>query len=211
MHAERLRKLKRDARAGVTLVGRGCRLLAETVVSVTGLSGNNPSSSGHDAPTLFDLVTTHDTTRLEVLLAEGADPDLRHPAGESLLEAAVRERAVDVVELLLDCGADPNATRTGHDSALAIAAFRNQRPSASLLLRAGADPTASNPGPLGGTPLSLAVSGGYGRLCQIMLEHSHLPPQTLAELAKLVPPNSEGLVTMLLAANAKTVSGEPAA
>lgn len=213
MFKNRLRELRRDVRAAGVLVATGCRLLVTTLLSALGLGKRQGESGGtHGAAPLFGAVATRDTDQLRSLLAAGADPNARHPAGPSLLEAAVRERAVESVEVLLAYGADPEATIDGQDSALAIAAFRNQRPSATLLLAAGACPLTANPGPLGGSPLSLAVTGGYERLSQVMLEYADLDANTLSELAAMAPTTAgDGLVKTLLQARTERASDEPAA
>ena len=213
MVEQRLQRLWRDARAAASLVAKGCRLLVRAVASATGTGSKELfPEDGWSERGLFATVATGRTDRLRKMLDAGADPNLRHPTGPSLLEAAVKERVVCVVEVLLQYGADPDATRPGQDSALAVAAFRNQRPSATLLLEAGANPILPNPGPLGGTPLSLAVGGGYERLCRIMLDHAEVSPSTLQELANAARRvGDDSLIRTLLAASPKSTTGKPAA
>ena len=201
---------------GVLLMATGW-LISGTLLSAVGfiVLGLSPDTvrSGTD---LFVAVEIRDTVTLRRMLAAGADPNTRGPGGPSLLEAAVRRRAIPAVDLLLAHGADPDATGPGQDSALALAAFRNQRPSASLLVNAGANPNTPNPGRLGGTPLSLAVDGGHERLSQTLLAGATVDVGTLRDLERTaLAHGNQGIARLLVErrvqAGVEKAPDEPAA
>jgi ankyrin repeat protein len=197
---------------GLVLMAAGWPVLGVLVATVGLVVLGFSPVRRHSAKHIFYAIETGDLKTLRDMLGGGADPNLRYPGGPNLLEAAVRGRETAAVELLLEFGADPEATGRGQDSALAIAAFRNQRPSATLLINAGANPTTSNPGRLGGTPLSLAVGGGYERLCRTMLEKASVDDTMCHELeAEAVANGNETVARMLVEASPRTTSGEPAA
>jgi ankyrin repeat protein len=76
----------------------------------------------------------------EFLLAQGADPNAKDPAGHSILMLAAASDAmpVNAVKALLDRGADVNASDASGMTALTLAKQRGRTPVVDLLVNAGA-------------------------------------------------------------------------
>ena len=95
----------------------------------------------------------------ELLLAAGANVDVKDSSGESVLLSAAGVGDVEVVRRLLDAGANPNGV--GRDTtSLGIAAYQGDPDMVALLLARGADPNGAVPGSrheASGTPLSMAL------------------------------------------------------
>ena len=94
--------------------------------------------------TLHELLDLHycaqgDAT-LRRMLAEGAEPDLRHgPRVETPLHVATRRRRATAIDILLAHGADIDARTAGGKTAYAHAVRRGFDEVAALLVRRGAD------------------------------------------------------------------------
>ncbi len=113
--------------------------------------------------TLHELLDLHycadgDAT-LRRMLAEGADPDLRHgPRAETPLHVATRRRRSTAVDILLTHGADLNARGLDAGTPLHQAAWFGQPANARLLIAAGA-PLDVFDDDHGSSPLHWAVHG----------------------------------------------------
>ena len=95
---------------------------------------------------------------MQLLLAAGADPDLKDDAmagGHTALWRAVAADERLVARALLEAGADPDIASAHGDTPLAFAVRIGHAETAELLLRAGADPDLPNE--TGDTPLMAAV------------------------------------------------------
>jgi hypothetical protein len=75
-----------------------------------------------------------------ILMAAGADPDLRDSAGKNALHYAAYEGLTEAVEIFLRAGADPSKTAYDGSTPLRSAAFGGQLEVSEQLLAAGADP-----------------------------------------------------------------------
>ncbi|KAI2627703.1 ankyrin repeat-containing domain protein [Hypoxylon sp. NC1633] len=112
----------------------------------------------------------------EIVLRAGADPNASvhsEPGKGALLECAVHENSVPMVQFLLSHGADPNnlGNRYG-GTALGTAIQRNRYDIAEILLEAGADPNASERlESRRGTPLRYAVFSQNIPMVQLLLSH----------------------------------------
>jgi len=100
---------------------------------------------------------------MALLLARGADPNVRQDDGTTALHLATRAGRSTAVGHLLDAGADPDPLDERGFTPLHSAAELGIVRLVDLLLKAGADPTRAAPGPSGPvTPLDLATSRGHG-------------------------------------------------
>jgi hypothetical protein len=134
--------------------------------------------------------TLHDPhwQRLERLLRDGLDPNLKSPKGGlTLLMCALSGPAVQpgVVGALLDAGAGMDARAAGGETALHWAVRgAGQRDSArligiDLLLRRGAGPNIRDAS--GDTPLFTAIEADYPEAVALLLAHGADPKQVDAK------------------------------
>jgi len=104
--------------------------------------GARVDGAGGDTPLLMALYRAQPQA-VQVLLAAGAETNVRGPEGDSPLRFAVEHGDLAIAALLLRCGAWKTINDTGAPSfasALGIAAKRVDVPMIALLLQAGADP-----------------------------------------------------------------------
>ena len=132
-----------------------CLLGLVTVVPATmWLSGKAVQSNGQrqvqlspqaEGPDLWSTVTQGDADAVNRILAEGADPNARHPQfGYTPLTAAALLGHTRIVTALLDGGANVNGRNSDGGTALHAAAFLGRADSAELLIARGADVAARN-------------------------------------------------------------------
>jgi len=108
-----------------------------------------------------------------LLLARGADPNLRQDDGTTALHLATRAGRSTVVSHLLLAGADPDPIDTRGFSPLHSAAELGIVRLIDSLIAAGADPGREAPGPNGPlTPIDLATSRGH-EAAVVRLEAAH--------------------------------------
>ena len=90
------------------------------------------------------------------LLASGADPSQKSPAGWSALMHAINGKFPEVAAQLIKAGCDVNAREPDQDwTALCLAAFTGDLDTTKRLLEKGADASAQTTE--GWTPLTLAI------------------------------------------------------
>jgi len=106
---------------------------------------------------------------MELLLANGADPNERDEKGNTPLHAAVLASDETSVRLLIDHGADVRATNQTNATPLHYAASNNQKELADLLLMKGADVNARDTD--GDTPLHSAALRGHKEVVGLLLDH----------------------------------------
>jgi len=107
-------------------------------------AGAHADSNGGDTPLLMALYRSQPQA-VYLLLAGGADPNVRGPEGDSPLRVCAERGDTQMAETLLRCGARATLDEPGGPagaSALGIAAMRLDLPMLTLLLRWGADPNA---------------------------------------------------------------------
>ncbi|HEY2511783.1 MAG TPA: ankyrin repeat domain-containing protein [Polyangiaceae bacterium] len=106
--------------------------------------GASVEAGGGDTPLLMALYRSQPQA-VDLLLAHGADANVRGPEGDSPLRVAVERGDGATAATLLRCGAVRTIDEVGGPvgaSALGIAARRLDLPLLELLLRGGADPAA---------------------------------------------------------------------
>jgi len=81
---------------------------------------------------------------VRLLLAAGANPNIRNKAGDTPLIVAASKKATEAVELLLAHGADITCKRANNATALHVAAATGSAAVVEILLRHGADPCDRN-------------------------------------------------------------------
>lgn len=154
-----------------------------------------------------------DLRKVQLLLAAGAHINARSELGNtSLILAARRPGAGEVVELLLDKGADVNAANKFGVTALMAATAANDLASMKLLLKHGADvnanPRAYEVDPIWGggrTPLMWAAFLGNAEAATLLLSHGADPNrQGLfgSPLSQASWGNQTALAELLIAAGA---------
>jgi ankyrin repeat protein len=109
---------------------------------------------------------------VQVLLAKGADPNIRHEDGYTALTLASCNNAphTDVINVLLEHGADPDVLpKDQYSSALFCATRSGNEDLVKTLLDKHADPNIQ--GLYDRTPLMWAANKGYTKIVQMLLEN----------------------------------------
>ena len=107
----------------------GILLLASTVAA---------QEAGTLSDQFYTAIRANDLTRLQAMLASGADPNVKEPRGGATpLMHAVSVGSAEAMKLLLDRGADPNIRNSSQSTALMWAATDIRK--VRLLLDRGAD------------------------------------------------------------------------
>jgi ankyrin repeat protein len=155
------------------------------------------------ATPLADAASLGNTNILALLLAVGADPNLKSPGGEHArwtpLHMAINSGQNDCLAMLLQHKADPNARvllyENNHESTpLLMATARANLEAVELLLSHSADPNLKSVE--GNTPLLITISSGeqnspnFVRILQLLLEHGADPNA----------PNRDGTTALMLSA-----------
>jgi hypothetical protein len=102
---------------------------------------------------------------VELLLASGANVDVRNRDGVTPLYHAAAKNLPDLVALLLLKGADPNAANLQGDTPLHAAAAYGNKQVVELLLKAGAKPSTKSKD--GMTPAQFAMQQGHSEIAQL--------------------------------------------
>jgi ankyrin repeat protein len=106
---------------------------------------------------------------IELLFANGADPNERDGGGDTALHSAILLGDDESVRLFIAHGADVNARNKSNVTPLHCAAKDNRAELASLLLVKGADVNARDNG--GETPLHTAALRGHREVIEVLLAH----------------------------------------
>lgn len=110
---------------------------------------------------------------VELLLANGADPNERDEEGNTALLAALLRGDEGLARLLIGHGCDVNARNPGGTTALHLAAAGGRGELISLLLAKGADVNAQDVD--GDTPLHSAALRGHRKAVELLLSHKADP------------------------------------
>lgn len=110
-----------------------------------------------------------DTARIELLLKQGADPDVPGPFGTPALHWRVAEDDLPGARLLLKAGANPDAPTERGITPLLLAIGNGNDQMVELLLQSGANAKAT--GADGETLLMRAAEAGSARVVQLLLRH----------------------------------------
>jgi ankyrin repeat protein len=110
---------------------------------------------------------------VELLLANGADPNERDEEGNTALSAALLRGDERLARLLIAHGCDVNACNPGGTTALHLAAAGGRGELISLLLAKGADVNAQDVD--GDTPLHSAALRGHRKAVELLLSHKADP------------------------------------
>lgn len=106
---------------------------------------------------VFTAINNGDAPSVEQFLAQGMDPNLRSPDGNTALMVAARGGHADVVKLLLAAGAKVYARNRMDETAVMLAAYEGDNAVIDLLVGWGAELSANHKG---WSPLSYAAFGG---------------------------------------------------
>ena len=128
---------------------------------------------------------------VDLLLAAGADVNLRHKHGYTALHLATSSGHLQAVVALLTRGAEVNVARHSGVTALWEAAYHGHREIVDVLVAHGADVNVQVK-LTGPTALWAAATNGYREIVNILLEHgAEDPAHDLAQ-----PPHSAALLGM---------------
>ncbi|MFZ4802180.1 MAG: ankyrin repeat domain-containing protein [Chlorobium sp.] len=145
------------------------------LASVRDVLGQKPDVNARTQPNGFTplhtgVSGTDSQERKEIvklLYAAGADLELKtYDKNLTPLQLAAMRGKPMCVDALLQCGANVHAVEGNGATALHGAAFNGFIEVSNLLLRAGADPRCTDKH--GNSPITLAKSGGYTHLCDIL-------------------------------------------
>ena len=106
---------------------------------------------------------------LEVLIAYGANVNLKHRDGYTLLHWAIYKGNTDLLEVLIAQGADVNAKNKDSSTPLHMAASRGDKDLLEVLITHGADVNVKDKD--GFTPLHVAASRGDKNLLEVLIAH----------------------------------------
>jgi len=205
---EAARAVKADASAAeLRALGLQARLVPTGTERQTGkFDPQHPGDLYRNWPPLALAAARDDAASVEQLLAAGADPNLRLPQGDSVLQVAANEHALKSLAVLLAHGANPLAPDHAGHSALWLAASRNDVAILNALRGAGIKPDGHAPNE--DVPLLAAVRAGHAEAVQILLDAGANPESADAaghtSLMLAVAGGHQALLETLLTHHART-------
>ncbi|WP_341751923.1 ankyrin repeat domain-containing protein [Candidatus Tisiphia endosymbiont of Piscicola geometra] len=116
-----------------------------------------------DSMILYKLIQKNDTHALNVCLGRNID----HNIVRSILDTAIKQGNVEIVELLLGYYIDVNARNSSGNTLLHVATQNNQKSIVKLLLNIGADVNAKRTS--GETSLHIAVKSNSNEIVELLL------------------------------------------
>ena len=141
-----------------------------------GADVNTIDKWGH-TPLYFALVRYDDLDIMNILIANGAEVDIKHPGGETVLMSAATAGRTEAVNLLLEAGANVNAKNDRGQTALhrmldvrihSDWQYRQSKDTVELLLNKGADVNLKDKD--GRTPLHLAAESADRDIVKLLLD-----------------------------------------
>src|SRR5262245_37235604 len=127
------------------------------------------SMAAAEGPSLVDAARNGDAARVQALLRQRIDVNLRGVDGSTALHWAANREDVEMVDVLLRAGADVKATNRHGVSPLSLAALKGHAAIIERLLKAGADPNTALPE--GETALMTAARTGRIDAVRVLIEH----------------------------------------
>jgi ankyrin repeat protein len=127
-------------------------------------SGLDPNSKTANGTTLL-MLAAHDSAKVRLLLARGADVKFRSTSGMDALTVAAAYRGTrESLQLMLDAGVPPQAPEGVHSrhSPLVLASMTGDLDNVRLLLKRGAEPSAE--------ALSESVTFGYPEVVKSLID-----------------------------------------
>ena len=172
--------------------------------------------AGCGAPPIVMAAYEGKMTRVESLLASGADVNAKQDGGATALYLAAQEGYTEIVKLLLDKGAEVNTKTDKGLTPLWMSAQEGHTEVVKLLLDKGADVQVKNPADEG-TPLSIAAQNGHAEIVALLVDkgadiNARLPANDLTPLFIAAQNGHSESVKHLLGKGADTeVCGEDGA
>ncbi|KAJ7175211.1 ankyrin repeat-containing domain protein [Mycena crocata] len=120
----------------------------------------------HSTALLLTVSRWKDLELIRLLLAYGADPNIREETGETALHIAASHSDMAIVDLLLANGADPDIEGGEYQTALQAAAHSGSQEVVKALLEHGTDVNVQ--GGRYGTALQAASSAGHDNIVQLL-------------------------------------------
>lgn len=105
-------------------------------------------SSAAELPAMYLAVLNGDPEWIRGLAVQGLDPDVKTPAGDTPLCAAVRLSEGACAKALLDVGADPSLPGIEGQPPIVLASLQRSAGGLEALLEAGVDPNTRLPSPV---------------------------------------------------------------
>src|SRR5262245_2286625 len=127
------------------------------------------SMAAAEGPSLVDAARNGDAARVQALLRQRIDVNLRGVDGSTALHWAANREDVEMVDVLLRAGADVKATNRHGVSPLSLAALKGHAAIIERLLKAGADPNTALPE--GETALMTAARTGRIDAVNVLIDH----------------------------------------
>lgn len=117
------------------------------------------------------IIASHEGNKaiVRILLAAGADKDLREEKGNTALMAALMKKREEVAEILIEAGADINLWNRAGRTALHFAASNGCSGTLRTLLQKGADPNRQDIA--GDTPLHDAIENKHDLCAAFLIAH----------------------------------------
>lgn len=125
---------------------------------------------------LMNAAATGDASKVNALIASGANAAAADPSGLTALMAASYSGNVDIVELLIKAGVPIDAKDTSGYTALMYSCNKGKLPCARFLVDNGANVNEADND--GSTPLMFAAQYGYNEIIRLLLEKGADPAKT---------------------------------
>ncbi len=151
----------------------GCLTVAKYLLESIEAETDENTAEAHRAAALYDAVFYEHAPVAHYLLDSGR-VDVNHcvRGADFILNAAVRNRDVALIDKILAAGADPNATTPKGSHALMIAVSAGDTDIATRLLQKGAYPNLPSDGDL---PLMKAIEADKPEMVALLLAHGANP------------------------------------